>query len=205
MSENSPGRPALRTPSRSTRLPLPWVSEPALSAAPELSTIGGACQSGVWCFVFGTAHHSKTQDTKHNTRGAQCEDPRKARALRGSTCRCQVDPLREVSCGTHILSRGGRLPASLCFRADPSHQPAGIDSLLLNQLTGSRSRTRRGDRGSQLPEGVGRSRPLWLTSGAGGASSPATAGAISAGTEATVGAVLYVLNACWPAPNTGAA
>jgi hypothetical protein len=44
---------------------------------------------------------------------------------------------------------------------------------------------------AQLPEGVGRSRPLVSrTSGAGGASSPAMAGVISAGTEAIVGAGL---------------
>jgi hypothetical protein len=50
---------------------------------------------------------------------------------------------------------------------------------------------------TQLPEGVGSSRPLVsLTSGAGGASSPATAGVISAGTEAIVGAGLAVRNAC---------
>ena len=46
---------------------------------------------------------------------------------------------------------------------------------------------------AQLPEGVGRSRPLVSrTSGAGGASSPAMAGVISAGTEAIVGAGLAV-------------
>ena len=48
----------------------------------------------------------------------------------------------------------------------------------------------------QLPEGVGRSRPLALvslTSGAGGASSPATAGVMSAGTEAIVAVGLAAL------------
>ena len=56
-------------------------------------------------------------------------------------------------------------------------------------------------RSAQFPEGAGSSRPLVsLTSGAGGASSPAMAGVISAGTEAMVAAGFPGWYVCWPAP-----
>ena len=62
------------------------------------------------------------------------------------------------------------------------------------------------NRSAQFPGGVGSSRPLVsLTSGAGGASSPAMAGVISAGTEAIVAAGFIAWYVCWPAPSTGAA
>ena len=57
------------------------------------------------------------------------------------------------------------------------------------------------NRSAQFPGGVGSSRPLVsLTSGAGGASSPAMAGVISAGTEAMVAAGFTDWYVCWPAP-----
>ena len=57
------------------------------------------------------------------------------------------------------------------------------------------------NRSAQFPGGVGSSRPLVsLTSGAGGASSPAMAGVISAGTEAIVAAGFIAWYVCWPAP-----
>ena len=57
------------------------------------------------------------------------------------------------------------------------------------------------NRSAQFPEGAGSSRPLVsLTSGAGGASSPAMDGVISAGTEAMVAAGFAAWYVCWPAP-----
>ena len=101
----------------------------------------------------------------------------------------------------------GTALASFCFRANLSHQPAGMIRSITERIkkTGSedcRGRFRK-EPSAQFPEGVGRSRPLWvvsLTSGAGGASSPAMAGVISAGTEAMVVAGFTALKACWPAP-----
>ena len=83
-----------------------------------------------------------------------------------------------------------RLLASHCFRAYPSHQPAGMNRFCweANSSTGSSVffQVPRAD-SAQLPEGVGSSRPLVSrTSGAGGASSPAMTGVIAEGTEAIV-------------------
>lgn len=82
-----------------------------------------------------------------------------------------------------IVPSGGRRPSG--FRENPCS--------VQNRSSQARS---------QLPEGVGRSRPPCdRTSGAGGTSSPpGTAGVISAGTEAMLVVERDGTKVCWPAP-----
>jgi hypothetical protein len=99
----------------------------------------------------------------------------------------------EVRRGTGVLTLGsGVLPvcASVRTRVNSRQERSDLSEHRIQPpahqfLQGPRYRW------AQFPEGVGSSRPLVsLTSGAGGASSPAIAGVISAGTEATVAAGL---------------
>ena len=106
--------------------------------------------------------------------------------------------------GTGVLTLGsGVLPLSL-LPCEPESSAGRNDSIQYRsestyRLTRFLQVPR--NRSAQFPGGVGSSRPLVsLTSGAGGASSPAMAGVISAGTEAMVAAGFTDWYVCWPAP-----
>jgi len=106
--------------------------------------------------------------------------------------------------GTGVLTLGsGVLPLSL-LPCEPESSAGRNDSIRYRsestyRLTRFLQVPR--NRSAQFPEGAGSSRPLVsLTSGAGGASSPAMDGVISAGTEAMVAAGFAGWYVCWPAP-----
>jgi len=202
-------RPATRSPARSARL------EPvARTARSFVPSSGPACPSlGAWsgtsCAARVTHNRpglsiasSARADRWISRSGPAGRDGRpagrKKRTALAMPGRCEgrhADARSSRSWWKSAWDNGPdareRLLASLCFRANPSHQPAGMIRFGRERISMPAHKVLQVPRNpsAQFPEGVGRSRPLWvvsLTSGAGGASSPAIAGVISAGTEAMV-------------------
>lgn len=140
---------------RRTGLSPPWVTEPAPSGAPELSTIGGDCQS-------------RPEPARPPCRpDGECEIPavplahREMRTVLATRVHCEdrfadawsSHSKREGLCGTHIWPRERRLvlPRS-GSRRTRGHQPAGMIRVELSRTeSGCRLEEQRGfHRGNRL-------------------------------------------------------